>query len=238
MRDARDDWRRFDADTIPSKAATPHLDQFLASIRSTAPENRPLALLDVGCGSGRLSRRMHDLGFSVLGVDVNPGAVAAARQPIVKTDASGRFLRFIEADFGADQPPEIDGRPFDVVVCQLVISIIGDARRRTNLLRHVRESLGPGGSFYLSASGVSDAINPEYARLYAADLHLTGELHSYLSRDERGEILYETHHFTAKELASLLRLAGFDGITVTSMVESSSRRPNEAASFHYVTCRR
>ena len=32
MRDARDDWRRFDAGTIPSKESTPQLDAFLEAV--------------------------------------------------------------------------------------------------------------------------------------------------------------------------------------------------------------
>lgn len=237
MRDAREDWRRFDAGRIPSKAATPQLDAFLAARKETAPEHPPLAVLDVGCGTGRLSRRLYDRGFSVLGVDVNPDAVRVARQLAVPPDAAGRWLRFEEAECAADRGPRLEGGPFDVVVCQLVISIVGDARNRSNLLRHARDNLRPGGWLYLSASGVSDTINAGYARLYAEDLHLTGERHSYLSRDERGEVLYMTHHFTADELTSLLGAAGFGRISLTTEKESSSRRPDEAAYFHYATCR-
>ena len=237
MRDTVEDWRRFDAQKIPSKASTPQLDGFLAAVQETAAQNRPLALLDVGCGTGRLGRRLYDRGFSVLGVDVNPDAVRAAQELSVPADAPGRSLRFVEGDFAADQPPRIDGGPFDVCVCQLVLSIIGDARRRTNLLRHAHASLRPGGWLYLSASGVSDTINAGYARLYAEDMHLTGERHSYLSRNERGAVLYMTHHFTAEELVQQLEAAGFDRIGVTTEQEASSRRPDEAAFFHYATCR-
>ena len=236
MRDAVEDWRRFDAQQIPSKAATPQLDRVLAAVQETAPGSQPPALLDVGCGTGRLSRRLYDRGFSVLGVDVNPDAVRTAQD--LAAAAPGRSLRFVERDFAADRAPRIDGGPFDVVVCQLVLSIIGDARRRSNLLRHVREHLRPGGWLYLSASGVSDTINPGYARLYAEDIHLTGERHSYLSRNEQGAVLYMTHHFTADELSNLLAAAGFTDIAITTARETSSRRPDEAAFFHYATCRR
>lgn len=237
MRDAREDWRRFAVARIPSKDATPHLDAFLAMVLETAAPGRPPELLDVGCGTGRISRRLYERGCSVLGVDVNPDAVRAARELVAPAAASGRFLRFLEADFGAERSPRLDAGPFDAVVCQLVISIIGQATARRNLLRHARHRLRPGGWLHLSASGVSDAINPGYARLYAEDAHLTGERHSYLSRDERGEVLYMTHHFTADELTSLLEEADFGTIDVTMERETSSRRPDEAAYFLYVTCR-
>lgn len=236
MRDARDDWRRFDAGAIPTKESTPRLDSFLQAVKNEAA-GQPLTLLDVGCGSGRLSRRLFEQGFSVLGIDISPGAIHAARQRTVAADAAGRSLRFEEADVAADDPPRLEGGPFHVVVCQLVISIIGTIRQRANLLRHVHDVLHPSGHLFLSASGVSDTINAGYARLYAEDLHLTGERHTYLSRDAGGEVLYATHHFSADELASLLEAAGFEEISVMTEKETSSRRPDEAAFFLYATCR-
>jgi len=236
QRDARDDWRGYAAGSIPSKVSTPQLDRFLAEIRGL-PAARPLTLLDVGCGTGRLGRRLFDEGFSVVGVDINPEAIGIARELAISAAESGRSLRFEEADFATPTALPIDGGPFDIVVCQLVISIIGDVCHRANLLRHVRENLRPGGRLFLSASGVSDTINAGYARLYAEDLRLTGERHTYLSRDAGGEVLYATHHFAADELASLLEAAGFGEISVMTEKETSSRRPDEAAFFLYATCR-
>lgn len=238
MRDSREDWRRYDAGKIPSKGATPQLDGFLGAVQATTPANRPLALLDVGCGTGGIARRLYERGFSVLGIDVNPDAISAARQLAVPADAPGRGLRFVEADFAADRSPQIDGGPFDVAICQLVLSIIGDARQRANLLRNVGRNLRPGGWLFLSASGVSDTINAGYARLYAEDVSVTGERHTYFSRDDAGTVLYTTHHFTTDELVGLLETAGFCEISLTTEKESSSRRPDEAAFFHYATCRR
>lgn len=236
MRDARDDWRRYDPASIPGKGATPQLDAFLAGILERRPE-RPPWLLDVGCGTGRLARRLFAAGFSVVGVDINAEAVRVARAMAADVEPTGESLRFEVADFAAMEHPRVAGGPFDVVVCQLVLSIVGDAGDRVNLLRHLRASLRPGGWLYLSASGVSDSINPAYARLYAADYPLTGERHSYLSRDDRGEVLYRTHHFTADEVVDLLATTGFGDIRVTTVEEASSRRPSEAAFFHYATCR-
>jgi SAM-dependent methyltransferase len=236
LRDAAADWRRFDPQSIPTKESTPHLDTFLQALRQATPD-KLLTLLDVGCGSGRLSKRFTEQGFAVLGVDISPTAIRVARSLAAPAAATGRWLRFEEADFAADQSPRLDAGPFDVVVCQLVISIIGTIRNRSNLLRHVHDNLRPGGWLALSASGVSATINPGYAKLYAADVSLTGECHSYLSRNDRGEVLYMTHHFTADELGCLLEAAGFCEVSVTSEKQTSSRRPGEAAYFLYATCR-
>jgi SAM-dependent methyltransferase len=235
MRDAPEDWRRFHPDAIPTKGSTPWLDAFLAVLQQTAPAR--LTLLDVGCGNGRLSRRLRQQGFSVLGVDINAAAIEAATRAAASDGGAGGWLRFAEADFAADRPPRLDHGPFDVAVCQLVISIIGAAHQRANLLRHIHASLRPGGWLAVSASAVSDTINDGYARLYAEDARLTGESHSYFSRDDRGAVLYMTHHFTAAEFEGLLHAAGFGEITVRTERETSSRRPNEAAYFLYATCR-
>ena len=55
--------------------------------------------------------------------------------------------------------------------------------------------------------------------------------------DARGDVLYMTHHFTLDELTGLLEAAGFAEIRMTAEQETSSRRPDEAASFLYATCR-
>jgi len=235
MRNATDDWRCFDVGKIPTKASTPHLDRLLAQVGALAGRGVPTSLLDVGCGDGRLAKRLHDQGLSVTGVDISPAAVAAASR--LAGAQAGATLCFAEADFAGDQLPRLEGGPFDVVVCQLVLSIIGDVRNRNNLLRHIRAHLRPDGWLYLSASGVSDAINPSYARLYAEDALRTGESHSYFSRNEQGEVLYTTHHFTGDELENLLKAAGFAQIEVRREREASSRRPEEAAFFLYATCR-
>jgi SAM-dependent methyltransferase len=181
---------------------------------------------------------LFDAGFSVVGVDISPTAIGEARSLAVPSEGGGALLRFDVADISAAERPRIDGAPFDVVVCQLVLSIVGGVLERENLLRHLHEHLRPGGGLYLSASGVSDSINAGYARLYADDGPLTGEPYSYYSRDEKGTILYTTHHFSAEELVALLEGAGFVEVHIDTEREASSRRPDEAAFFHYVTCRR
>lgn len=237
-RDAADDWRRFPPGAIPSKDATPLLDGFLGEIRRQSPPSPPPTLLDVGCGTGRIAHRICDGGFAVVGVDINPAAIAAARSQAAAVVDPLRRPRFEVADFSTPRPQRIDGAPFDVVVCHLVLSIIGGVAEREHLLGNLHRHLRPGGWLHLSASGVSDSINAEYARLYAADLPLTGEPCSYLSRDDDGRILSMTHHFTGDELTGLLARAGFVEIGVTTRRESSSRRPEQAAFFHAVTCRR
>ena len=64
---------------------------------------------------------------------------------------------------------------FDVVLAQLLLSVIGGPAERTALLAALRSQLRPGGKLLLSASGVSDDINPSYAETYRTGLEETGE---------------------------------------------------------------
>lgn len=234
-RDARQDWRQFAAAAIPSKTSTPRLDGFLDGCAAVGDRDGRPTLLDVGCGDGRLALRMHDRGFDVTGIDVSDGAVEAARRLVAECGRPGRLPRFEVADAAAAEIPHGLGEPFDVVVCQLVVSIVGGPADRGRLLRTCAARLRPGGRLFLSASGVSADVNPQYARLYAEDAALTGEAFTYFSRDEAGRVLYATHHFSEAELRATIAAAGFVDIAVEPMLEASSRRPDERAIFLYAT---
>jgi hypothetical protein len=91
----------------------------------------------------------------------------------------------------------------------------------------------------LSASGVSDDINSTYKELYDADASKTGEQNTYFSRNANGDVLYTTHHFTEDELQKLILSTGcFEIVSFETKMETSSRRPNEAARFFYVVAKR
>jgi SAM-dependent methyltransferase len=222
---SREDWSRFEVAAIPTKTDLGELEAWL----DLAPP--PARILDLGCGVGAVSRRLSEKGFSVVGVEINSAAVEEARRT-----ASG--ATFHVRDVTSPRGLELDEVPFDRVVCQLVLSIVGDLSDRRRLLENAYDSLRPGGLLYLSASGASDELNPSYARLYERDFPSTGERHTYYSRDEGGNVLYRTHHFTEEELHDLLEGAGFVDVAIRRKEETSSRRPGEAAYFLYAFAKR
>merc|ERR1712061_743331 len=106
------------------------------------------------------------------------------------------------------------------------------------LLQVAAAHVKPGGLLLVSASGVSDDLNANYADLYRRDREATGEQNSYYSRDKNGVILYQTHHFERQELESLIRADGaFEVARLVEEKEASSRRPDEKARFFYVCAR-
>lgn len=217
-------WTELDPSRIPTKTEVPELDAFVTEI---GPHGR---LLDLGCGTGVVSRKLAALGFDVTGVDVNERAVAEA-------EAAGGGTYFVR-DVVAPEGLALPGGSFRIVVCQLVISVVGDTKAREALLRNAASVLESSGYLYLSASEVSDEVNSGYRELYLRDFPQTNERYTYFSRDDEGKVLYQTHHFTAPELDALLQGAGFDVVRMASRTEASSRRPNEAANFLYVVARK
>ena len=67
---------------------------------------------------------------------------------------------------------------FDGLVCQPVISIIGLRHGQAALLANLYKTLRTGGYLYLSASGLSDDINPMDAELYRSDVSITEAQHT------------------------------------------------------------
>lgn len=81
-----------------------HRQQFLSSLPSPGK-----LTIDIGCGEGRLTRDLAELGHRVVGVDVSPSMVAAARE----ADPEGQY---VEADAAR--------LPFDDGVADLAIAFM------------------------------------------------------------------------------------------------------------------
>jgi SAM-dependent methyltransferase len=104
------------------------------SLLDTVP---PGSALDAACGTGRHARRLVELGHEVVGIDLTPEMleVAAAKVP---------GASFLEADL---RHVPAEDEHFDLVVCGLALSHLGDPRRTVAELARV---LKPGGRVAIS----------------------------------------------------------------------------------------
>ena len=232
-----------------------------ACASDTLPPENP-RVLDLGCGDGRLALSLVEeaatwgVGVDWVGTDVCGNAVQCARRlahnagysPVdaappaqLQLSASEQQRRprprmsFLVGDATSVDITQDVGF-FDVVLCQLVISVVGSLQQRQACLKTAFRHLRRGGVLLLSSSGASEDVNSQYKELYDADLAITGEFRTYLSRSATGSVLYVTHHFSADEIADLLMQTGFTDITTHEALETSSRRPDEAARFLYTIC--
>jgi len=100
----------------------------------------PVDILDLGCGTGSLTRLLAEAGHRVHGVDLAPAMVAAARAKLAAAGVSAT----VEVGDASDPP----GRPetFDVVLTRHVLWALPDPS--TALSRWVR-LLRPGGRLLL-----------------------------------------------------------------------------------------
>jgi len=96
----------------------------------------PGAVLDAGCGTGRVAIELSRRGHDVLGVDVDPAMLAAAR-------AKAPDLAWVEADL---TDPELDlGRTFDVVVMAGNVLIFVPPGTQGRAIANAARWLVPGG---------------------------------------------------------------------------------------------
>jgi SAM-dependent methyltransferase len=264
LRDPIMDWTAFSPEQIPTKGIKlPNLfhDTLRALEQGSTQPQSSLQILELGCGCGELCAflrsRQHQ--HKVIGTDINHGAIASANEkclpgagtcfvadvtaPNLAEDIQSKQRLVCHSSSGEMNSPPLTKnitQHFDFVILQLLLSIVGGPASRKATMLNAASLLRPGGTLYLSCSGVSHDINANYAQLYQTDRHdATMEPYSYFSRNEQGEILYTTHHFTEPELRELLQEAGLlVEIHIEQHKETSSRRPNEAAYFFYATAKR
>lgn len=169
---------------IPSKPAL-H-SSFTSAITSLGPKS---TILDLGCGNGTIAHHISSsFGLHVIAVDVNPEAISKARQlysrpqqtsqrskccPQKAAPAQCSTHRHPHPPTDASSPtPQLSfhvgdatsvcllPRLFDVVLLQLVISIVGDLAQRHKLLHNAYRHCRPGGLLLLSGMATADG---EYA---------------------------------------------------------------------------
>ena len=117
-------------------------------------------ILDAGCGPGRLAGALHRRGHDVVGVDVDPKLIEAAR-----ADHPGP--RFEVADLST---LDLDGEPFDLVVCagNVMVFLAPDSERA--VLERLRAHTRPGGRMVI---GFRREESYPYAR-FDADVDAAG----------------------------------------------------------------
>ncbi|MET0415485.1 MAG: class I SAM-dependent methyltransferase [Actinoplanes sp.] len=155
---------------------------------------RTARVLDYGCGYGRLTAQLSDLGFAdVTGVDISAALIARGRR--ARPDLRLAVI---------DSPPVVDepAGSFDLVTLFAVLTCVpGDDDQRA-LIAEVRRVLRPGGLLYVSDLLLQD--DERHRRRYA----------EHFAKDEAGYGVFATgdgavcRHHDAGHLRGLL--GGFD----------------------------
>lgn len=93
--------------------------------------------LDFGCGTGRSTRFLGDLGFDVVGVDISESMLVRARE----RDPDGDY-RLVPDD---GDLPGVDSGSFDLALSVFTFDNIPVFERKVSLLTALRRLLAPGG---------------------------------------------------------------------------------------------
>lgn len=155
-------------------------------------------MLDLGCGPGYLSEVLGELAPQgrVIGVDVDPGLLARARESFAKRGWS--HGEFVEA--WADKLPLPD-HGVDLVYSRFLFQHLADP---AGVLREVRRVLRPGGTVVLvDTDDAGLAVYPEPKSFRAL-----------LEGSHKAQARAGGDRFVGRKLKSLLVAAGFEEVSV------------------------
>ena len=96
------------------------------------------AALDFGCGTGRSTRFLAQLGFPTIGVDIAPEMIARART----IDAAGDYRVVADGDLG-----QFTDASFAVMLSAFTFDNVPTRQKKVALLRELARVLGPAGCF-------------------------------------------------------------------------------------------
>ena len=157
--------------------------------------------VDVGCGEGRVSRDLAELGHRVVGVDTSPTMVAAARE----ADPGGDY---VVAD--AARLPFADGHA-DLVVAFMSLMDVDDMPSAAGELARVLE---PGGNLALAvvhpinSAHEVDRVHPEGPLVLTEDYFDRRRYTDTIERDDV-RMTFESRHWTLEDYFDALLAAGF-----------------------------
>jgi SAM-dependent methyltransferase len=118
----------------------------------------PATVLDAGCGTGRVAIELARRGHDVVGTDVDPAMLEAAR-------AKAPGLTWVEADL---TDPALDlGRTFDVVVMAGNVLIFVPSGTEGQVIANAARHLPPGGRLVAGYSLRPGGLQPSRHDAYA-----------------------------------------------------------------------
>jgi SAM-dependent methyltransferase len=175
-------------------------------------------VLELGCGTGRVTLPIADAGAEVVGLDSSAAMLAIARRK--RDDGNPRWVEADMRDFDLAERFGLVMIPF-----RSFLHLLTPADQRACLAR-VREHLLPGGRFALNF------FNPDPRLLALAKLE-TIDPRSFISRVERRMKL---RHVTRAEMDALLAEAGFRVEALYGWFDKRRFEPG-ASELVYVTIR-
>lgn len=152
-------------------------------------------VLDLGCGGGILAESMARQGALVTGLDVEPEAIAVAKQHAA--------AEHIPVDYVCQPVECFVAEPFAVITCMEMLEHVPEPQL---ILEHAARLLAPGGYLFLSTINrtLQAYASVVFAAEYVFDL-LPRQTHDY------------QRFIKPSELAAMVRLMGLDLVGLTGL---------------------
>lgn len=121
-------------------------DYVIPFVADYLPAERPLTVLEVGCGEAGVLQAFLERGDRCFGIDLNAERIALAREFHAEALAQGR-IDFLTRDIYAIDPARDLPFTFDLILLKDVIEHIPGQER---FMRRLRDFLAPGGKVFFS----------------------------------------------------------------------------------------
>jgi SAM-dependent methyltransferase len=157
-------------------------------------------VLELGCGTGRVTKGLSERGHSVVGLDINPHSLAIARSKLAEDIARGQ-VRLVEGDmcrFDLGMTFQLVIVPYNSFQCLL------DPGSQRSALAAIRRHLAPGGRLALELTPFQKNTQPSEAwDLLAVDFldaEGTGDVVAMYERVEQDWVNQLTHFHQRHEI--------------------------------------
>jgi 2-polyprenyl-3-methyl-5-hydroxy-6-metoxy-1,4-benzoquinol methylase len=114
--------------------------------------------LDIGCGTGQLTRELWHRGFAPTGIDTSEAAIKLAKSYTVLDDSQIKYRIF---DLETQDAADLGATQFTLITCKLVYAFIND---KAAFLRNVSRLLAKDGVFVI-LTPLKDQVPKEKAHI-------------------------------------------------------------------------
>ncbi len=165
--------------------------------------------VDFGCGAGRSTRFLRDLGFDVIGIDISAAMVELAR----RSDPKGDY-RLVEDGTTGDLPPE----SFDLILSAFAFDNIPVLQNKVRLFKALRRLLKPGGRMINLVSSPAIYVH-EWASFTTKDFPKnrearSGDLVHIVMLDVEDQRPVEDIYCTNEDYQTVWREAGLKPVSI------------------------
>lgn len=160
--------------------------QALDKILSFVDESLPKTNLDLGCGTGQLTRELYHRGFECIGIDIASSAIMRAKKQTIRSG-----LQYLQFDLEDDlnKLDAIKGKKFSLVTTKLVYAFIKD---KETFLTQVARLLAEDGVFIIITPEVKTTPpeKQEIAIVFNETLELLERMFSKVETFELNDLTY------------------------------------------------